>query len=136
MADLLIKNAEIYDGTGADPVQGNLAVKDGKVVALGKETPAASKVIDVAGLAVMPGFVDLHTHFDAQVTWDRTCSQSPSLGVTTCLIGNCCFGIVPSPPDIRDYIINNLSSVHLKYLVLCGNLDSWIDIPPHCLLIY
>ncbi len=111
MADLLIKNAEIYDGTGADPVQGNLAVKDGKVVALGKETPAASKEIDVDGLAVMPGFVDLHTHFDAQVTWDRTCSPSPSLGVTTCVMGNCGFGIVPSPPDIRDYIMNNLSVV-------------------------
>jgi len=111
MADLLIKNAKIYDGTGADPVQGNLAVEDGKVVALGADTPTGSQEIDADGLAVMPGFVDLHTHFDAQVTWDKTCSPSPSLGVTTCVMGNCGFGIVPSPPEIRDYIMNNLSVV-------------------------
>lgn len=111
MADLLIKNVAIYDGTGADPVQGNLAVEDGKVAALGAESPAARQEVDADGLAVMPGFVDLHTHFDAQVTWDRTCSPSPSLGVTTCVMGNCGFGIVPSPPEIRDYIMNNLSVV-------------------------
>ena len=105
MSDLLIKNVEIFDGTGADPVQGNLAVADGKIIALGADTPAAAQEIDADGLAVMPGFVDLHTHFDAQVTWDRTCSPSPSLGVTTCVMGNCGFGIVPSPPDVRDVVV-------------------------------
>ena len=59
----------------------------------------------------MPGFVDLHTHYDAQVTWDKTCSPSPSLGVTTCVGGNCGFGIVPSPPGVRDTIMKNLSVV-------------------------
>lgn len=111
MADLLIRNAEIYDGTGADPVQGNLAIENGKVVAVGGDSPAAKQEIDADGLALMPGFVDLHTHFDAQVTWDKTCSPSPSLGVTTCVMGNCGFGIVPSPPEVRDYIMNNLSVV-------------------------
>ena len=111
MADLLIRNAEIYDGTGADPVQGNLAVAGGKIVGLGADAPAARHEIDGDGLAVMPGIVDLHTHFDAQVTWDRTCSPSPSLGVTTCVMGNCGFGIVPSPPEVRDTIMKNLSVV-------------------------
>ena len=111
MGDLRIRNAEIYDGTGADPVRGDIAVADGKVVASGADVPAGGQEIDADGLAVMPGFVDLHTHFDAQVTWDRTCSPSPSLGVTTCVMGNCGFGIVPSPPEIRDYIMNNLSVV-------------------------
>ncbi len=111
MYDLLIKDAEIYDGTGGDPVKGNLWIENGRVAGVGADAPAARQEIDAQGLALMPGFVDLHTHFDAQVTWDRTCSPSPSLGVTTCVMGNCGFGIVPSPPEVRDYIMNNLSVV-------------------------
>ena len=111
MFDLLIKNAEIYDGTGGDPVRGNLWIEDGKVAGMGSDAPAARETVDADGLAVMPGFVDLHTHYDAQVTWDPTCSPSPSLGVTTCVMGYCGFGIVPSPPKIRDTIMKNLSVV-------------------------
>src|SRR5688572_6204024 len=59
----------------------------------------------------MPGIVDVHTHYDAQVTWDPTLSPSPSLGVTTAIMGNCGFGIVPSPPPVRDLILRNLSVV-------------------------
>ena len=98
MYDLLIKNAKIYDGTGADLMEGNIWVEDGKVAGFGADMPEAREVVDADGLALMPGFVDLHTHYDAQVTWDPTCSPSPSLGVTTCVMGNCGFGIVPSPP--------------------------------------
>ena len=111
MHDLLIKNAEIYDGTGADLMVGNIWVEDGKIAGIGSDIPKARQVVDADGLAVMPGFVDLHTHYDAQVTWDPTCSPSPSLGVTTCVMGNCGFGIVPSPPEIRDTIMKNLSVV-------------------------
>ena len=111
MFDLLIKNAKIIDGTGGEPVQGNIWIDDGKVAGTGTDTPGARNVIDANGLAVMPGFVDLHTHYDAQVTWDPTCSPSPSLGVTTCVMGNCGFGIVPSPPEVRDTIMKNLSVV-------------------------
>ena len=102
MFDILIKNAKIIDGTGCEPVQGNIWIQDGKVAGSGADTPEAREVIDADGLAVMPGFVDLHTHYDAQITWDPTCSPSPSLGVTTCVMGNCGFGIVPSPPEVRD----------------------------------
>ena len=111
MIDLLIRNAEIFDGTGVEPIKGNLAIDAGKVVAFGPETPEAHQALNADGLALMPGFVDLHTHYDAQVTWDRTCSPSPSLGVTTCVVGNCGFGIVPSPPAVRDTIMKNLSVV-------------------------
>jgi len=111
MDDLLIKDVEIYDGTGNEPIKGNIWVEDGKVVGIGGETPEARETIDADGLALMPGFVDLHTHYDAQVTWDKTCSPSPSLGVTTCVVGNCGFGIVPSPPGVRDTIMKNLSVV-------------------------
>ncbi len=111
MFDILIKNAKIIDGTGGEPVQGNIWIQDGKIAGSGVDTPEGREVIDADGLAVMPGFVDLHTHYDAQITWDPTCSPSPSLGVTTCVMGNCGFGIVPSPPEVRDTIMNNLSVV-------------------------
>ena len=75
------------------------------------DAPTARETVDTDGLAVMPGFVGLHTHYDVQVTWDPTCFPSPSLGVTTCVMGHCGFGIVPSPPKIRDTIMKNLSVV-------------------------
>ncbi len=111
MYDLIIRNAEIHDGLGSAPVHGNLWIQDGKVAGIGREAPEARREVDAGGLTLMPGIVDLHTHYDAQVTWDPTCSPSPSLGVTTCVMGNCGFGIVPSPPDIRDTILRNLSVV-------------------------
>ena len=76
---------------------------------MGSDAPTARETVDADGLAVMLGFVGLHTHYDVQVTWDPTCFPSPALGVTTCVIGNCGFGIVPSPPKIRDTIMKNLS---------------------------
>jgi len=111
MFDLLIKDAEIHAGLGSAPVRANLWTENGRVAGIGTEAPEARDVIDAGGRALMPGFVDLHTHFDAQITWDRTCSPSPSLGVTTCVMGNCGFGIVPSPPAVRDTIMKNLSVV-------------------------
>ena len=68
-------------------------------------------MVDAGGLALMPGIIDIHTHYDAQVTWDPTLSPSPSLGVTTVVTGNCGFGIVPSPPHLRDLIMRNLAIV-------------------------
>src|SRR6267142_1680423 len=73
--------------------------------------PDAGEVIDAGGLTLMPGIIDLHTHYDAQVTWDPTLSPSPSLGVTTAVMGNCGFGIVPAPRHLRDLIMRNLAVV-------------------------
>ncbi len=111
MHDLIIRGATVVDGLGNDPLQADVAVKDGRVVAVGAVTESAARTVDAGGLTLMPGIVDIHTHYDAQITWDSTLSPSPSLGVTTAVMGNCGFGIVPSPPEARELIIKNLSVV-------------------------
>ncbi len=112
MYDLVIRGATVVDGLGHDPVRGDVGVKDGRVAAIGNIAAAdAAESVDAGGLTLMPGIIDVHTHYDAQVTWDPTLSPSPSLGVTTAVMGNCGFGIVPSPPHLRDLIMRNLAVV-------------------------
>ena len=111
MHDLIIRNAQVYDGTGLPAVLADVAVAQGRIVQIGEVTESALETIDAQGLALMPGIVDLHTHYDAQVTWDRTLSPSPALGVTTAVIGNCGFGIAPCPAPLRETMLKNLSVV-------------------------
>src|SRR5438105_8967225 len=111
MYDLVIGGGTVVDGLGHDPISTDVAVKDGRIAKIGAIPADAAEVVDAGGLALMPGIIDLHTHYDAQVTWDPTLSPSPSLGVTTAVMGNCGFGIVPSPPLLRDMIMRNLAVV-------------------------
>ena len=114
MYDLVIRGAMVVDGLGHDPVRADVAVEGGRIAAIGAVGMAgtgAAEIVDAGGLALMPGIIDLHTHYDAQVTWDPTLSPSPSLGVTSVVMGNCGFGIVPSPPHLRDLIMRNLAVV-------------------------
>ncbi len=111
MYDLIIRHAQVFDGLGHAPRMADVAIKDGVVAAIGNIASPAKQEIDAAGLSLMPGIVDLHTHFDAQVTWDRTLSPSPALGVTTVVMGNCGFGIAPCPASRRDTMLKNLSVV-------------------------
>jgi N-acyl-D-aspartate/D-glutamate deacylase len=111
MADLVIRGARVVDGTGAEARRADVAVENGRIVAIGEVSAGGGETIDAGGLVLAPGIVDVHTHYDAQVTWDATLSPSPSLGVTTAVIGNCGFGIVPAPPPVRDLVIRNLSVV-------------------------
>ena len=111
MNDLVIRGATVLDGLGNEPIRADVAVRDGRVAAIGEIGADAAEIVDAGGLALMPGIIDLHTHYDAQVTWDPTLSPSPSLGVTTAVMGNCGFGIVPSPPPLRDKIMRNLAVV-------------------------
>ena len=83
----------------------------GRIVATGKVTSSSKQTIDAGGLALMPGIIDLHTHYDAQVTWDPFVDPSPALGVTTAVMGNCGFGIAPCPAAQRDTVLRNLSVV-------------------------
>ena len=110
--DLLIRQALVFDGSGAEPAVRDVLVRDGLIAAVGTDLPArGATVVDAAGLALMPGIIDSHTHFDAQVTWDSTVRPSPALGVTTAVIGNCGFTIAPCRPRDRDITMRNLVQV-------------------------
>jgi N-acyl-D-aspartate/D-glutamate deacylase len=116
MYDLVIRNARIADGLGGELIDGDLAAKDGRIAAIGKVESRGAEEVDANGQVLAPGVIDVHTHYDAQLTWDSTASPSPALGVTTVVIGNCGFGIAPATPDMRDTILKNLSEVEAMSL--------------------
>ncbi len=109
--DLKISGGTIVDGTGAERTRGDVGIKDGKVVALGRAKGSARETIDAEGKVVCPGFVDIHTHYDAQILWDRMMTISPWHGVTTVVMGNCGFGIAPTRAEHRDLIARTLEKV-------------------------
>ena len=109
--DLLIRNGTIVDGSGAARYEGDVAVLDGRVVEIGRIRSGAERVIDADGLIVAPGFVDGHTHMDAQVAWDPIGSCSCWHGVTTVIMGNCGFALAPCKPDAREWFARCLTAV-------------------------
>jgi N-acyl-D-aspartate/D-glutamate deacylase len=111
MLDLLIRGASVYDGSGRPGSVREVGIRAGKVVEVGTISESAHEVVDGGGLALMPGIVDVHTHYDAQVTWDPTLSPSVALGVTTAIMGNCGFGLAPCPAPLRETMLRNLSVV-------------------------
>lgn len=126
MLDIKITNARIVDGTGAPSRQGSVGIRDGKVVALGTVEGEATTTIDAKGHVVAPGFVDIHTHYDAQVVWDRMMTISPWHGVTTAVIGNCGFGVAPTRPADRDLIVRTLEKVEgMSVDALNAGLGDW-----------
>src|SRR5947209_19324677 len=109
--DLLIKNGRIVDGSGAPSFRGDVAVKDGKIVEIGKLSGPAARAIDAAGLVVAPGFIDNHCHYDAQVTWDPLCSFSCDHGATSVVFGNCSLSLAPIRKVKAHRISESLSAV-------------------------
>ena len=104
--DTVIKNGTIIDGTGLPRYTGDIAITDGKIAKIGRVNAAdADKVIEAEGLIVAPGFVDLHTHYDAQVHWDPYCTISGWHGVTSVAIGNCGFGFAPARKESRERLL-------------------------------
>src|SRR5438270_9070551 len=111
MHDLVIDNATVVDGLGGPARRGGVAVKDGRIAAIGTDLGPARERVDARGLALAPGIVDIHTHYDAQLTWDPFATPSTALGVTTVVIGNCGFTIAPCRPADRDLTLRNLTHV-------------------------
>lgn len=109
--DLIIRGGTIVDGTGAPAFRGDVAVKDGLILAVGAVSGTADEVIDAAGKVVAPGFVDIHTHYDGQATWDREMAPSSWHGVTTVVMGNCGVGFAPARPDRHEWLISLMEGV-------------------------
>jgi N-acyl-D-aspartate/D-glutamate deacylase len=125
MLDLRIDNAAIIDGTGTPRRHGSVGVREGRIVAVGEVTEAAKRTIDAGGRVVAPGFIDIHTHFDAQVFWDPTLSPCSHYGVTTIVGGNCGFSVAPlAGAGTGDYLMRMLSRVEgmpLESLKACSD---------------
>nr|MCS5620218.1 amidohydrolase family protein [Myxococcota bacterium] len=125
--DLLVRGGTLIDGTGAPRSVGDVGVVGGKIAALGDVKGSANREIDASGCVVAPGFIDIHTHYDAQVMWDRMLTISPWHGVTSVVVGNCGFGIAPTREIHRELILRTLENVEgMSYAALqAGVGDDW-----------
>ena len=128
---LVIRNGTIVDGSGGDPYEADLAAVDGKIAAIGGSIPKGTEEIDARGKLVTPGFVDVHTHYDAQVTWSDRLSPSSWNGATTVLFGNCGVGFAPCHEDQHDMLINLMEGVEdIPEVVLSEGLPwNWHSFP-------
>src|SRR5262245_56637020 len=137
MIDLLLRGGQVCDGTGAPAVTADVAIEDGRIVAIGRVDVPARRVLDVDGLIVAPGFIDVHTHYDAQVTWDPLLTQSCWHGVTTAVLGNCGFALAPCRMDERDALLQMLEHVEGMPLasLRAGVPWRWESIPEYLSLL-
>ena len=133
MHDILIQGGTVVDGTGAPARQADVAVQGGRIVAVGSGLGAAHRVVDATGLLVTPGFVDIHTHYDGQATWDSALTPSCWHGVTTAVFGNCGVGFAPVKPGARDYLINLMEGVEdIPGTVLAEGISwNWESFPEY-----
>ena len=111
MLDTVIKGGKVIDGSGRPGVVADVAIKDGRITEIGDVSESATNTINADGLVVAPGFIDIHTHYDAQAFWDQTLSPSPLHGVTTVFAGNCGFTIAPLTPEDGEYLMKMLARV-------------------------
>jgi N-acyl-D-aspartate/D-glutamate deacylase len=128
---LVIRGGTVVDGTGGDPFEADVAIADGRIVAVGRALPKGVEEIDARGKLVTPGFVDPHTHYDAQVTWGNHINPSSWHGVTTVLIGNCGVGFAPCLPEQREMLVKLMEGVEdIPEVVLTEGLPwNWQTFP-------
>ncbi len=111
MYDLVLKGGRIYDGSGMPSFNGDVAIENGKIVAIGRLNGGATRTLNVDGLAVAPGFIDPHTHLDAQVLWDPLGTSSCFHGATSVVLGNCGLSLAPAKPENRESMIKSFVRV-------------------------
>ena len=133
MHDLVVRGGTVVDGTGAPAVVADVAISEGVVTEVGRVDGPARRVIDGDGLTVTPGFVDIHTHYDGQATWDELLSPSCWHGVTTVVMGNCGVGFAPVAPDRHDWLIGLMEGVEdIPGAALSVGIDwSWERFPEY-----
>jgi len=131
MPDLVIRNGTVIDGTGGQPFEADVAISDGKIAAVGQIAAGGTEEIDARGMLVTPGFVDPHTHYDAQATWSSRITPSSWNGVTTTLFGNCGVGFAPCLPSQRDMLVKLMEGVEdIPEVVLTEGLPwNWQSFP-------
>ena len=111
MHDLVIRKGTIIDGSGTDRFSGDIAIDKDRIVALGNVEQKGEKEIDATGMLVTPGWVDVHTHYDGQATWDPIMAPSSWHGVTTVVMGNCGVGFAPVRPGDEQFLIELMEGV-------------------------
>jgi len=111
MYDLLLKGGRIYDGSGMPSSYADVGIRGGKIVEIGRLNGGAKRTLNVDGLAVAPGFIDPHTHLDAQLFWDPLGTSSCFHGVTSVVVGNCGLSLAPAKPEDRDAVIKSFVRV-------------------------
>lgn len=133
MHDLIIRGGTIVDGTGAAKYVGDIAIDNGKITAVGAVSGKAREVMDASGLLVTPGWVDIHTHYDGQATWDPLLTPSCWHGVTTAVMGNCGVGFAPVAAHHRDWMIELMESVEdISAVALKAGINwEWISFPEY-----
>ncbi|MGE5826683.1 MAG: N-acyl-D-amino-acid deacylase family protein, partial [Bacteroidota bacterium] len=131
--DILIKNGTLIDGTGAPARRADVAISGGKIAGLGKASGPAKRTIDAGGLVVAPGFIDPHTHYDAQICWDGATTPSSWHGVTSVVMGNCGVGIAPCRPETREIAMRDLVNVEaIPFEVLKAGITwDWESFPEY-----
>ena len=137
MHDLVIRGATVADGLGNPLMRADVAVSGERIAEVGDVTESARETVDADGLVLAPGIVDVHTHYDAQLTWESQATPSPSLGVTTVVMGNCGFSIAPCPPDRREQMARNLAEVEgMSIAALEAGIDwSFEEFPEYLALL-
>ena len=133
MYDSIVRNGTIIDGTGNDRFVADIAIKDGKIAKIGQITDPATNEIDAKGKLVTPGWVDIHTHYDGQATWDPLLAPSSWHGVTTVVMGNCGVGFAPVKPDDRNFLIELMEGVEdIPGAALSEGIDwQWESFPEY-----